>query len=110
QPENASQTAPELKAKKSGSFQGQLAQRRQQKTKKAETPSAEALPFCCPMQLWLSCGRGSASQQYRIRTGCASAMPVQNKTRGLRPRVFVLVDGTGLEPVTSCTSSRCSTS
>src|SRR5699024_7064851 len=78
--------------------------------KKAETPSAEALPFCCPMQLWLSCGRDSAAQQYRTRTGAASAMPVQNKNPGPVASGFVLVDGTGLEPVTSCTSSRCSTS
>src|SRR5699024_330300 len=35
-----------------------------------------------------SAGRASAAQQYRTRTGCTSAMPVQNKTRGLWPRAL----------------------
>ena len=64
----------------------------------------------CSSSAVSAAGSASLAQQYRTRTGPRLLCPGKTKTRGLRPRAFVLVDGTGLEPVTSCTSSRCSTS
>ena len=59
--------------------------------------------FCSFMQFRPSFARGAALQTKKKRI---RILP----RRGLGSDTPCLVDGTGLEPVTSCTSSRCSTS